>query len=81
MRLVSGLRALFVCAVFTAIGIAQTDVGSLGGFVRDPSGGVIPKSKVVIKNEATGEERLTRHKRYWLLHGHKPAPPAYIRSG
>lgn len=58
MRLVRGLRALLVCAVFTAIGMAQTDVGSIGGFVRDPSGGVIPKSKVVVKNEATGEEHL-----------------------
>ena len=59
MRLVSGLRALFLCAVFTAIALAQTDVGTLGGFVRDPSGGVIPKSKVVIKNEATSQEHQT----------------------
>jgi len=36
--------------------MAQSDVGSIGGFVRDPSGGVVPKAKVVIKNEATGEE-------------------------
>ena len=59
MRLVRCLRALLVCAAFTAIALAQTDVGSLGGFVRDPSGGVIPKSKVVIRNEATHEEHVT----------------------
>ena len=59
MRLVRGLRALFVCAIFTAIALAQTDVGSLVGFIRDPSGAVIPKSKVVIRNEATGEEHVT----------------------
>src|SRR5579871_5819788 len=35
---------------------AQSDYGSISGFVKDPTGGVIPKSKVVVKNEATGEE-------------------------
>ena len=59
MCLVRILRAVLVCAVLTAIGMAQTDVGSLGGFVRDPSGGVIPRAKVVIKNEGTGEEHTT----------------------
>ena len=38
--------------------MAQSDVGSIGGFVRDPSGSVIPKAKVDIKNEATGEEHV-----------------------
>jgi Carboxypeptidase regulatory-like domain/TonB-dependent Receptor Plug Domain len=55
----SKLRAVFaclVCTLFTAVLMAQSDVGSIGGFVRDPSGGVIPKAKVVVKNEATGEE-------------------------
>src|SRR5579871_4276875 len=36
---------------------AQSDYGSISGFVKDPTGGVIPKSKVVVKNEATSEER------------------------
>ncbi|MGO9260592.1 MAG: carboxypeptidase regulatory-like domain-containing protein [Bryobacteraceae bacterium] len=36
--------------------MAQTDVGSMGGFVRDPSGGVVPHAKVLVKNEGTGEE-------------------------
>jgi hypothetical protein len=44
------------CAVFSAISIAQSDLGSIGGFVRDPSGGVVPKATVIIRNEATGEE-------------------------
>ena len=56
MRLVRVLRALPVCAVFSAVLMAQTDVGTLGGFVRDPSGAVVPHAKVVVKNEATGEE-------------------------
>ncbi len=35
---------------------AQSDVGSIAGFVKDPSGAVIPNAKVVVKSEATGEE-------------------------
>jgi len=56
MRLVRVLSTLVGLAVFSAILMAQSDVGSIGGFVRDPSGGVVPKAKVVVKNEATGEE-------------------------
>ena len=48
-----GLATLFVCAI-TVFG--QSDYGSIAGFVRDPSGAVVPKSKVVVKNEATGTE-------------------------
>jgi len=56
MRLVRVLHALVGLAVFSVVVMAQSDVGSIGGFVRDPSGGVVPKAKVVVKNEATGEE-------------------------
>jgi hypothetical protein len=56
MRPVRALRALVICAVFSAISTAQSDLGSIGGFVRDPSGGVVPKARVIIRNEATGEE-------------------------
>ena len=43
------LGLLFSVAVATA----QTDTGSIGGFVKDPSGGVVPKAKVTITNEGT----------------------------
>jgi hypothetical protein len=52
------LACLF-CTLFTAAVMAQSDVGSIGGFVRDPSGAVVPKAKVVLKNEATREEHAT----------------------
>jgi hypothetical protein len=37
-----------------AVATAQTDTGSIGGFVKDPSGGVVPKAKVTLRNEGTG---------------------------
>src|SRR5580704_4326596 len=38
---------------------AQSDYGSIVGFVKDPSGAVIPKAKVTLTEEATKTERLT----------------------
>jgi Carboxypeptidase regulatory-like domain len=35
------------------VATAQTETGSMGGFVKDPSGGVVPKARVTIKNEGT----------------------------
>ena len=36
-------------------GFAQSDVGTIGGFVRDQSGAAVPNAKVAIVNESTGE--------------------------
>ena len=47
------IAALFLCA---AALYAQSDNGSIVGFVKDPSGAVIPQVKVTLKNEATGVE-------------------------
>ncbi len=51
--------ACFLCTLFAGAVMAQSDVGSIGGFVRDPSGAVVPKAKVVVKNEGTREEHST----------------------
>jgi hypothetical protein len=43
-----------------ALGLfAQSDNGSIVGFAKDPSGGVVPKAKITVKNEGTGLERQT----------------------
>ncbi len=48
--------ALAVCLAFSIAAFAQSDVGTITGFVRDPTGAVVPNAKVTIKNEATNEE-------------------------
>jgi hypothetical protein len=35
---------------------AQSDLGTITGYIKDPTGAVVPGAKVVIKSEATGEE-------------------------
>jgi hypothetical protein len=47
------ITAFFGSAVYVA---GQSDFGSIIGFARDPSGAVVPRAKVVVKNEGTGEE-------------------------
>src|SRR5215469_4708909 len=55
------LRALYLQAIAALLlvmcpyGRAQSDVGSISGFVRDKSGAVIPNAKVTIRNEGTNQ--------------------------
>jgi Carboxypeptidase regulatory-like domain len=69
MRLACVLRALLVSVLFSAGVSAQSDVGTIGGFVRDPSGGMIPKAKVAVTNEATGEvhQSATNESGYYTI--------------
>src|SRR5437899_743358 len=56
MRAVTLACLLLLC---TSLAFAQSDLGSISGFVKDPSGAVVPKAQVSVKNEATGTERRT----------------------
>jgi Carboxypeptidase regulatory-like domain/TonB-dependent Receptor Plug Domain len=40
---------------FSMAALAQSDVGTIVGFVRDQSGAVVPNATVTIRNEGTGE--------------------------
>jgi Carboxypeptidase regulatory-like domain/TonB-dependent Receptor Plug Domain len=40
---------------FAAAAFAQSDVGTIVGFVKDQSGAVVPNATVTIRNEGTGE--------------------------
>jgi hypothetical protein len=48
-----GMVSIFLVLSLTAFG--QSDVGTIGGFVRDQSGAVVPNAKVTITNEGTNE--------------------------
>lgn len=45
-----------VCLAFSIVAFAQSDVGSITGFVRDQTGGTVPNAQVTITSEATGEK-------------------------
>jgi hypothetical protein len=51
------LALLFLlCAGLT---FAQSDLGSISGFVKDPSGAMVPKAKVTVKNTSGLERQAT----------------------
>jgi hypothetical protein len=62
MNRVSSARVVIVAmilALIASFAFAQSDLGSISGFVKDPSGGVVPKANVTVRNESTGVERRT----------------------
>src|SRR5580704_4638629 len=58
---------------FSAV-FGQSDNGSITGFARDPSGAVIPKAKVTLKNEATGvrQQATTNDSGYYIFNSVEP---------
>ena len=64
MRIIGAGASCFCAALVFSISMflsvpvfAQNDVGSIVGFVSDSSGAAVPNTKVIIKNEGTGESR------------------------
>src|SRR6476646_10631401 len=49
---------LFICLVTSGILFAQSDLGRISGFVKDPSGATVAGAKIIVRNNS-GVERLT----------------------
>src|SRR5580698_2348246 len=55
-RLMLGLLCAVWLSVLSSAGaFAQSDKGTIGGFIKDGSGAVVPGASVRLSNEATGE--------------------------
>jgi hypothetical protein len=72
-------RAISVAALLlfvAAIAVAQSDTAQISGFVKDPTGAVVPSASVSIRNEATSLERkaTTNESGYYVVSG---LPPGY----
>src|SRR5437588_8110251 len=62
MNHVSFMRAALLALIVllgTSLAFAQSDLGSISGFVKDPSGAIVPKAKVTVKNESGLERQAT----------------------
>ena len=62
MNQVCSVRTMMLALIVLlccSLAFAQTDLGSISGFVKDPSGAVIPKAKVTAKNESGLERQAT----------------------
>jgi len=49
--------AMLIQLIVPASGLSQTDRGRIAGIVRDQHKSVVPGATVIVRNEATGEER------------------------
>lgn len=58
VRSVRTLCAVLAVLLFSCIAYGQSDLGSISGFVKDPSGATVPNAKVDVKN-ASGVDRQT----------------------
>src|SRR5712671_5329583 len=52
-------KLLALCLLTFVSGFAQSDLGSISGFVKDPSGAVVPKAKVTVRNTSGLERQAT----------------------
>ena len=62
MNQVCSRRVIYIAlmAVLAAvIAFGQSDLGSISGFVKDPSGSTIPNAKITVKNESGLERQAT----------------------
>ena len=55
----ASLIAVLTFSFISSVAVAQSDFGTINGFVKDQSGAVIPNAKVTLKNEATNLDRVT----------------------
>lgn len=77
------VSAFAICCLLLATGqamFAQSDTASISGFVRDPTGAIVPNANVVIRNEATGVERrtVTNESGYYIV---SSLPPGFYSVG
>src|SRR5438046_10580434 len=77
MNRVCSVRAITLALIVllcTIPSFTQTDLGSISGFVKDPSGAVIPKAKVTVKNESGLERQaVTNDSGYYTITNIPPA--------
>lgn len=70
------IAAIWLMCAATTVLYAQSDTAAISGFVRDPSGAVIPNANVTIRNEATSVERkaTTNESGYYIV---SSLPPGF----
>ena len=57
-----------VCLFFSAVAFAQSDLGRISGFIKDPSGAVVPNANITVKsNSGVQREATTNDSGYYTI--------------
>src|SRR5437867_11775727 len=72
------LRSKVVLVVFmglmcSAILFAQSDLGRISGFIKDPSGATVPNAKVTVRNNTGVERQVTTNESGYFVITNVPA--------
>src|SRR5438552_6747211 len=51
--------ALSICFLVSGVLSAQSDLGAISGFVKDPSGATVPNAKITVRNKSGVERQAT----------------------
>src|SRR5215472_17461509 len=63
-----GVSLALMALLVVAVALAQSDQGSISGFVKDPSGSVVPNAKITVKNESVLERQASTNKSgYYII--------------
>ncbi len=54
-----GMLALFLYVAGPTTLFAQSDLGRISGFIKDPSGATVPNAKIAVRSNSAGVERQT----------------------
>ena len=75
-RVLCALAVAVCLTVLAATAFAQADTAQISGFVKDPTGAVVPNANVSVRNEATSLERraTSNEAGYYVASG---LPPGY----
>src|SRR3984957_6730381 len=67
-RWVKAVLVLSACLLISGALFAQSDLGTVSGFVKDPSGGTIASAKVIIQNKSgVGRQATTNESGYYAI--------------
>src|SRR5438067_1538180 len=57
-----------LCFVLSGVLFAQSDLGTISGFVKDPSGAIVPNAKIAVRNDSGIERQATTNENgYYII--------------
>ncbi|HEX7958487.1 MAG TPA: carboxypeptidase-like regulatory domain-containing protein, partial [Terriglobales bacterium] len=67
-RCLVAVLVLSLCILFSGVLFAQSDLGGISGFVKDPSGAIVPNAKIIVRNDRGIERQATTNENgYYII--------------